>query len=238
MIGRKTPGSLKKSARKTTNLPSKLGTATRETSKRALFLSPPQDKLEKDSNAFDVSCHRIEKSKRALFSPPRRLERSISNISNISENSSLCSSSHKKFIQHESSSAFSRSNSDVAMCLKRRRETYDEENMEPRSSKLPRYQTQVIATQCSSTSTSIGYLNGGTYTKAVSENSICQSQQLSASHKQKLLWAVSTALKKKNIATAHENFNHFASVLAKVVKRLYLETLSSKMESTSATMLR
>lgn len=52
------------------------------------------------------------------------------------------------------------------------------------------------------------------------------------------MWAVSTALKKKSITTSHENFNSYASVLAKVVKRLYLESVTSKMESTSATMLR
>lgn len=55
---------------------------------------------------------------------------------------------------------------------------------------------------------------------------------------QKLLWAVSTALKKKSVVTSHEHFNNYASVLAKVVKRLYLETTTSKLESTSATMLR
>lgn len=85
-------------------------------------------------------------------------------------------------------------------------------------------------------------------------------QQLSASHKQvslnafgfefglgiefvssplqKLLWAVSTALKKKSVTTSHENFKNHAAVLAKVVKRLYLETMTSKLESTNATMLR
>lgn len=227
-LGRKTPGSHKKSAKKTINLMQKIGTATRETSKRALFLSPPQEEI-KPTIAPEFS-KRVEKSKRALFSPPRRLERSISNISSTSNTGSMCSSS-KKFGQNENT--MSQSTSDVTTNLKRRREMDDGENVEPHCSKLAKHHGSLTAARLNPSN----YLST-TLTKAASESSMYQNNQLSASHKQKLLWAVSTALKKKSITTTHENFNHSASVLAKVVKRLYLETLSNKSESTSGTMLR
>lgn len=62
-------------------------------------------------------------------------------------------------------------------------------------------------------------------------------QQLSQSHRRKLLWAVSTSLRKKNINAQHPNFTAFAGVLAKVVKRLFLETRDES-ASTSDTMIR
>lgn len=226
-IGRKTPGSLKKSATKLATVAPKFGTATRETSKRALFLSPTQEEVKNPgpSIASDIS-RRVEKSKRALFSPPRRLERSISNISNVSSQSSstsfsmLNNNSNKKN-PIERLHYFNRTSSDLSISLKRRLETDDDENMEPHRSKFQRTEH-----------------HNNTLTKAASENSMYQNQQLSASHKQKLLWAVSTSLKKKSITSSNSNFNLYASILGKVVKRLYLESLSTKTESTSGTMLR
>ncbi|XP_055315475.1 uncharacterized protein LOC129575627 [Sitodiplosis mosellana] len=221
--GRKTPGSLKKSAKKLVPVVPKFATATRETSKRALFLSPTQEEAKNpapSSMSSDIS--RREKSKRALFSPQRRLERSISNISNASSasGSTSFSSSNKK--NHcERINYFNRTSSDVSISYKRRLEQDDDENMEPHRSKFQRTEH-----------------HSSTLHKAASENSMYQSQQLSASHKQKLLWAVSTALKKKAITSTHTNFHSYASNLGKVVKRLYLEALPTKTESTSGTMLR
>lgn len=228
ITGRKTPSSLKKSANKLIPAVPKCGTATRETSKRALFLSPTQEEakdLAKPSMSSNLS-HRIERSKRALFSPPRRLERSISNISNSSSMScstsfsSMSNNSNKKN-HFDRMNCFNRTSSDVSISFKRRLEPDDNENLEPHRSKFQR----------------IDHHNN-TLVKAASENSMYQSQQLSASHKQKLLWAVSTALKKKSITSTHSNFNSYGSVLGKVVKRLYLEALPTKTESTSGTMLR
>lgn len=226
-IGRKTPGSLRRSASKMVAVAPKFGTATRETSKRALFLSPTQDDV-KQATPFissDIS-KRVEKSKRALFSPPRRLERSISNISNMSSQSSSTSfgmfnsgSNTKNPIDRLN--YFNRTNSDVSISYKRRLEPDDDENMEPHRSKFQRTEH-----------------HNNTLTKAASENSMYQNQQLSASHRQKLLWAVSTALKKKSITSTNSNFNTYASILGKVVKRLYLESLPTKTESTSGTMLK
>lgn len=225
-IGRKTPGSLKKSASKGITVAPKFGTATRETSKRALFLSPTQEEVKNATPSISSDISRREKSKRALFSPPRRLERSISNISNMSSQS--CSTSFGMFNSGSNTknpidrvNYFNRTNSDVSISYKRRLEPDDDENMEPHRRKFQRTEH-----------------HNNTLTKAVSENSMYQSQQLSASHRQKLLWAVSTALKKKSITSTNSNFNTYASILGKVVKRLYLESLATKTESTSGTMLK
>ncbi|KAJ6644449.1 hypothetical protein Bhyg_09418 [Pseudolycoriella hygida] len=73
--------------------------------------------------------------------------------------------------------------------------------------------------------------------RARSDVTLSGSQPLSQSHRRKLLWAVSTSLRKKNIHTQHPNFTAFASVLAKLVKRLFLETRDVTV-STSDTMMR
>ncbi|XP_031617883.1 uncharacterized protein LOC116337446 [Contarinia nasturtii] len=225
--GRKTPGSLKKSASKIVPVVPKFGTATRETSKRALFLSPTQEEVKNPvpvSISSDLS-RRIEKSKRALFSPNRpRLERSISNVSSSSCSNSafnMLNDSNKKSNNHPDRFSFNRTSSDVSICSKRRLEP-DDENMEPHRSKFQRTE----------------HLKSSFIQKWNSDNTMYQNNQLSASHKQKLLWAVSTALKKKSITSAHSNFNQYGSILGKVVKRLYLESLPTKTESTSGTMLR
>lgn len=224
----------------------KFGTATRETSKRALFLSPTQEEpnhhavgpANSTGGCGDDISRRIEGSKRALFSsPPRLLERSISNLSNASSQnsstsfySSMLNSGPNKATSIDRLAHFNRTNSDVSINFKRRLEPDDDnENLEPshNRSKLQR------------TDQSLHYPVPATkMAKAASENSMYPNQQLSASHKQKLLWAVSTALKKKSITSTNHNFNAYASILGKVVKRLYLESLSTKTESTSGTMLR
>lgn len=79
--------------------------------------------------------------------------------------------------------------------------------------------------------------NASAVYRARSDASLNVSQQLSQSHRRKLLWAVSTSLRKKNITTQHANFTAFASVLAKVVKRLFLENRDESV-STSDTMIR
>lgn len=246
-LGRKTPSSLKKSGNKPLAMlqaAPKFGTATRETSRRALFLSPTQEEAPNQSagvaacssSSGDIS-RRIEKSKRALFSPPRRLERSISNLSNSSSQNSSTSfggamnNGSNKMTSINRLTYFNRTNSDVSINFKRRLEPDDDnENMEPSQhrSKLQRtdYQSQHYSMQTSR------------LTKAASENSMYPNQQLTANHKQKLLWAVSTALKKKSITSTNANFQKYAAILGKAVKRLYLESLSSKTESTSGTMLR
>jgi hypothetical protein len=61
--------------------------------------------------------------------------------------------------------------------------------------------------------------------------------QLTENHRKKLLWAVSQALQSKKIDVKHEKFKEYASVLARVTKRLFLESNASG-GSTSEKMLR
>lgn len=155
---RRTPGSKKKSAKKLPLILPTASTATRETSKRALFLSPTQENVQPAKSTSEHTI-RAEKSKRALFSPPRRLERSISNSAYISSTSSIASS---EFI-----------------AMKRKREN-DDENIEPRATKLAKCQSTAFLTRLSSAE----FAHSNTIQKAASENSVYIHQQLSASHKQ------------------------------------------------------
>lgn len=209
-VGRKTPGS----SRKRAALSTKPMIPTRETSKRALFQSPPQQKP-KPTIPVDVA-RRVDKSKRALFSP------SIDDRDKKPTNSSSQS------------------------ILKRRR---DEDGLLGNQSKLPRMggvddirdSRSMFAkseTFCVTKASNIdSKMNTSSVIRARSDVTLNGSQQLSQSHRRKLLWAVSTSLKKKNINTQHPNFTAFAGVLAKVVKRLFLETRDDSI-STSDTMIR
>lgn len=201
MAGRKTPGSSRKRQALST-IP------TRETSKRALFQSPPQQKP-KPTMPVDVA-RRVDKSKRMLFSP-----------------------SHDE-LDMKSVDSFSQPNG------KRRR---DEDGLLGNQSKLPRtggvdgVRTMLAKSQTFCGTHNETITNTSSVHRARSDVTLSGSQQLSQSHRRKLLWAVSTSLKKKNINTQHPNFTTFASVLAKVVKRLFLE-IRDESSSTSDTMIR
>lgn len=179
---------------------------TRETSKRALFQSPPKQKP-KSSISVDVA-RRVDKSKRMLFSP---------------------------------------SNDDQEQTFgKRRRDEgglLGNQTKIPRMSGLgetcaPRSMLGKSQTFCvTKTSNNELKVNASSVLRTRSDVNLNGSQQLSQSHRRKLLWAVSTSLRKKNINTQHPNFTSFAAVLAKVVKRLFLETRDESL-STSDTMIR
>lgn len=55
---------------------------------------------------------------------------------------------------------------------------------------------------------------------------------------QKLLWAVSQALQSKQITVKHESFKQHASILVRVVKKLFLEFNDNSINSTSEKLLR
>lgn len=151
---RKTPGSKKKAIR---NIPIVLptaSTATRETSKRALFLSPSEDIAKPTESLPSEPFNRIEKSKRALFSSPRRFQRSLSSLTYTSCNSSTGSA------------------------MKRKREN-DDENVEPRLSKLPKCQSNALLSRISSSD-----FQSAPIIRATSDNTFYTHQQLSVSHKQ------------------------------------------------------
>lgn len=187
---------------------------TRETSKRALFQSPPQQKP-KPTIPVDVA-RRVDKSKRMLFSPSRD-DHDVKSVNSFSQ-----------------------------PCGKRRR---DDDGLLGNQSKMPRMsdfdgvrssRTMLAKSQTFCVTKTINnetMMSTSSVQRARSDVTLNGSQQLSQSHRRKLLWAVSTSLKKKNIHTQHQSFTAFASVLAKVVKRLFLETRDES-ASTSDTMIR
>lgn len=192
---------------------------TRETSKRALFQSPPKQKL-KLSIPVEVA-RRVDKSKRMLFSPQSK--QFTNNKSEMKESISQVS------------------------CGKRRR---DEDGLLGNQSKIPRIgmngcenvtpRSMLTKSQtvCVTKPTNNDLkINGTTVNRASSDATLNGSQPLSQSHRRKLLWAVSTALRNKNINSQHPNFTAFATVLAKVVKRFFLETRNVSV-STSDTMIK
>lgn len=153
---RKTPGSKKKAIRNIPIILPTASTATRETSKRALFLSPNEDVPKSIEPIAAEPSNRIEKSRRALFSSPRRFQRSLSSLTYTSCNSS----------------------STMGSAMKRKREN-DDENVEPRTSKLQKCQSSALLSRISSSD-----FQSAPIIRATSDNSFYTHQQLSASHKQ------------------------------------------------------
>lgn len=145
--------------------------ATRETSKRALFQSPSLE-IPKLKVAPEVAI-RVEKSKRALFSPPRRLEHSKSSQSLYKE----C-----KGFPYGSTHCLNRTVSDVSINLKRRREN-DDENIEPRAAKMHKSQTMGGSNGFQALN-SVDFNSSSSLNNTSSDNLLNVNQQLSASHKQ------------------------------------------------------
>ncbi|XP_055605577.1 uncharacterized protein LOC129753755 [Uranotaenia lowii] len=272
---RKTPGSSAK--KRTLSLPvAKPTTTNRETSKRALFQSPPSDASKAAMSAINdlvakgssVAASKVQKSKRALFSPPKRAHRfsSVSNgQSDLSVKESLMSSN-----RYGSTNNIDNLRDDTDTTLptsssgKRRRPTDDddelrlqqrseklprldsvnEEDLTPRSLKLARSQSFCIGSQNMNTkSASEKSFCGRSLFRANSEVTFPDSVSrpitvLTENHKKKLLWAVSQALQSKQITVKHEQFKQHASNLARIVKRLFLEFNDQTISSTSEKMLR
>lgn len=108
---------------------------------------------------------RVEKSKRALFSPPRRLEHSKSSQS-LSRG-------------FPSTHCLNRTISDVSITMKRRREN-DDENVEPHAAKM--HKSQTIGGNNGLTN-AVDFTSTGSMNKS-SDSLMHMSQQLSTSHKQ------------------------------------------------------
>lgn len=250
---RKTPGSRKKFARKTPTSSTKKrfirtleynksGPPSRETSKRALFQSPPQQKpiiIPQPKPLFKPEiANRIEKSKRALFSPEK-----FDFKSSLSQMSTTSTSSLFGSIENLAKRKRVNDNEDVGLHNKKifcsdNRTTLCTENLTPRALKIKSqsFCGNGSGTRGSLTNNSMIMANGKSLFRANSDMTFCSSH-LTDSHKKKLLWAVSLALQKKNIGVGHSDFKKYASILAKSVKRLFLEYYF-KSNSTSDTMLR
>uniref|UniRef100_A0A1Q3EZP9 Uncharacterized protein n=1 Tax=Culex tarsalis TaxID=7177 RepID=A0A1Q3EZP9_CULTA len=277
---RKTPGSSAKK-RATLSLPvakPALSTVNRETSKRALFQSPPNEAKASTSSSAAISsatASRVQKSKRALFSPPKRALR-FSSVTgsrpDLSVKESLLSSSSQRYgssnnIDTLPDSGLRNLATGESIDLgessgKRRREddgeprygkmpridsssAINEEDLTPRSLKMARSQSFCVGSQNLSTkSVSETSFGGRSLFRANSEVGFPDSNParpvtvLTENHKKKLLWAVSQALQSKQISVKHEQFKAYASSLARVVKRLFLEFNDQTVASTSEKLLR
>lgn len=172
---------------------------TRESSKRALFQSPPKEKP-KPIYPPEIA-QRVDKSKRVLFSPTTKTEPLI------------------KRKREDDTHAMAM----PSLKIQRTTNAYDNNSTTtPKSLKLAKSQSFCVGSVTGS-STMHHTTQGKSMFRSNSEQTFTSTQQLSNSHRQKLLWAISESLKKKNICTTHAMFRQYASVLGKVVKRLFLE---------------
>lgn len=272
-IGRKTPSS---SARK--RLCFRFDVAkpgpSRETSKRALFQSPAKQKRTQPAAVAAPKptlkpeiANRVEKSKRALFSPDKdkfqlNSSKSLHNIQNcglgrLETKSRLFESETLDF----SSLKRKRSDDDLNDTIiqqSKKMFCHETSTLTPRSLKIKSQSfcvgagsTNILSNNCSmnklSSSTTINApimvpssrsSTGRPITKAFSDSTFNTSSVLTENHRKKLLWAVSQALQLKQINVTHASFKTFASVLARVVKRLFQEFFMKSNTSTSDTMLR
>uniref|UniRef100_A0A336KB93 Mesencephalic astrocyte-derived neurotrophic factor homolog n=1 Tax=Culicoides sonorensis TaxID=179676 RepID=A0A336KB93_CULSO len=216
-------------------------TITREQSKRALFQSPAVVSSDppKPVVSEDVA-KRVEKSKRALFSPAKKLDRSTSFNENTNRFSSLGESSRFK----------SMNNLDLYQIGRKRKRndeviepwnkiprllpgSNDNENEVPPASTLMKSQSFSVLSQSSLTSRES---RNSFYRAQTDVHEMTQQRKLSEHHKQKLLWAVATALKNKNIISSHPDYKKHASNLTRVVKTIFLQLddpLINSIQSTS-----
>ncbi|XP_063699880.1 uncharacterized protein LOC134830357 [Culicoides brevitarsis] len=199
-------------------------TITREQSKRALFQSPALTTTEppKPTVSEDVA-KRVEKSKRALFSPAKKLDRSASFNGNSLRLAALSSDSGRY-----------KSMNNLDQVLGGKRKRVDDENSTENWSKIPRLLNSSNAeNECPSSSSSrivksqsfhvASQLSHSRSSLYRSQTDISDTKKLSEHHKQKLLWAVATALKNKSIISSHPDYKKHASNLTRIVKTLFLQ---------------
>lgn len=277
---RKTPSSSSK--KRTLSLPmtKQSQPVSRESSKRALFQSPSREgpnnlitTLNKTVGVANPAANKAQKSKRALFSPPKRIHRfsSVSTgRSNLSVKESLMNlqrygSTNNIDILRESSGQTDLSTREsVGLGVKRKRledynddlssstnaekiarmDSINEEDLTPRSLKFARSQSFCVNSEnCNASGVAENILCGKSLFRASSEVTFPDSGSrpvtaLTENHKKKLLWAVSQALQTKQVTVKHNNFKEYASNLARVVKRLFLEFNEPTVSSTSEKLLR
>lgn len=253
---RKTPGSSAK--KRTLSLPVSKAhqLLSREAPKRALFQSPPDEPAPKinqrSPTVSRTASSKTQKLKRVLFSPPvkRRLSMAptrgnsatvtnnsdSSGITNISTGESVNLGSVE--IKRKRKRSVDKEEDDDSLVQKQKvikTDSIKEEDLTPRSLKFQRSQSFCLGSNFKNNKSNASENNpsGKPLVRAQSE-----SVTLTENHRKKLLWAVSQALQTKQISMKHENFRKFASVLAHVVKKLFLEFNDHSVSSTSEKMLR
>ncbi|XP_041769377.1 uncharacterized protein LOC121592122 [Anopheles merus] len=241
--------------------------ATRESSKRALFLSPQNggtssatsrnDRAGSNSKQLERSLFsdaRVLKSKRSLFSPVRGTATedkgnppAASGVSGAGASSSSTVSNKRRRSSITDSGETERSGERTEKIRRTEAAGLTEEDLTPRSLKFARSRSFCVGVRSmtlpsASAVECVPIVGGRPLIRASSD--ICSEDGprpvavLTENHKKKLLWAVSQALQSKQITTKHELFKRHASILARVVKRLFLEFNDQTISSTSEKMLK
>lgn len=252
---RKTPGSSKKKLL----LVTKPVSSNRETSKRALFQSPPKETVPRITTISREVAQRADKTRRALFSPAKKgLVRYASFSESLSENKMIESTMHYNSMDNIAISSTSTSGN----IYNNKRMRADDDFNENISSKIPRMEAEAKITPntlrfarsqtfCVSENDSNELLNtlnnsrslyraNSDFTLPGTALSSSQDKQFvfTINHKKKILWAVSQALQNKKITVKHEKFKDYATVMARIVKKLFLEYNDTTTNSTSEKLLK
>uniref|UniRef100_A0A2M4AKU5 Uncharacterized protein n=1 Tax=Anopheles triannulatus TaxID=58253 RepID=A0A2M4AKU5_9DIPT len=241
--------------------------ATRESSKRALFLSPQNGDHGSGGTAAVVSASRFDS--RPVSSSKQQLDRVIFSEARImrskrtllfspqkgDENRTIppaaaAAASLKRARSPEGNDGDSRyhRHSDTGERTEKIRRTegsgLTEDDLTPRSLKFARSKSFCVGAQTSNDASSqpLPECNGKSLFRAnsaiTSEDGNRPVMVLTENHKKKLLWAVSQALQSKQITVKHESFKQHASNLVRVVKKLFLEFNDNSINSTSEKLLR
>lgn len=231
-----------------------------KTSKRALFQSPLKDTTWQAFNSTESNIPRpdlstrVENSKRTLlFSPVKSInivqQQQQSTFSPLSRNNKLFDTSLKR----------KRELDEYGEVSNQKNRKISDNNLTPWTMKC-RSQSFCIGTdsqsidrhhvlsdlKSSENCLAISLMSNNNMLKHKMVNILQKSHSetsaavytLSENQRKKLLWAVSQALQEKKITTKHEKFKEYASVLAKVVKRLFLDYYQKRAVSNSETMLK
>ncbi|EDV36647.1 uncharacterized protein Dana_GF13060 [Drosophila ananassae] len=267
---RKTPGS-KKKARKTpsssarkrlyrTDLP-KPG-PSRETSKRALFQSPAktlqqQQQLMPPKPLFKPEmANRVERSKRALFSPDKtgasqQLESLLKRKRNAcdDEDTAELTGQSSKLFRTDSSGASGLTPRALkiksqSFCIGAGSSAAVGQVKAAQPAAIPFGQSRLShglsgsSSNLVASSSSSGTPLGNKLLRAHSEMSATPNSSMTDNQRKKLLWAVSQALQERKITAKHENFRQYASDLTRIVKRIFQEFYLGHTTSNSETLLR
>uniref|UniRef100_A0A182N817 Uncharacterized protein n=1 Tax=Anopheles dirus TaxID=7168 RepID=A0A182N817_9DIPT len=237
--------------------------ATRESSKRALFLSPQNGgggggssttrsavgSNSKQTERSIFSEARMMKSKRSLFSVPRATEPVQSTQPTTSKADVMSNKRRRSSTAEDDGPEAGPSGERTEKIRRMDSSCLTEEDLTPRSLKFSRSKSFCVGLQSTATLPSTGVsecapvrVGGKLLFRATSEISSEDGPRpvsmLTENHKKKLLWAVSQALQSKQINAKHELFKQHASNLVRVVKKLFLEFNDQTTSSTSEKLLK
>uniref|UniRef100_A0A6P4G375 Uncharacterized protein LOC108053794 n=1 Tax=Drosophila rhopaloa TaxID=1041015 RepID=A0A6P4G375_DRORH len=267
---RKTPGS-KKKARKTPSSSARKRLyrtdlikpgPSRETSKRALFQSPAktlqQQQLMPPKPLFKPEiANRVERSKRALFSPDHQgtsnqlesLLKRKRNVCDDEDSADLATQSSKLFRAESSgpsgltpralkiksqSFCIGAGSSTAGVQLKLAQQIAAPSGQSRLSLGLSGSSNSLV--NCSSFAS--GTPLASKLPRAYSEMSATPNSSMTDNQRKKLLWAVSQALQERKITAKHELFRQHAADLTRIVRRIFQEFYLGHSSSNSETLLR